>query len=367
MALAPLLDRGPARAAGGRDLPVGLGRAAPRRSTSSSAACAPGSMATPPRRARGGLPPFAFNVVPQIDRFEENGYTREEMKIVWETRKILGLPDLPVTATAVRVPVRVGHAAAVTRCSTARSTPDDARAAVARVPGCRRWSTIRRAARYPTPLACRRPRRGAGRPRCASISPSARGLAFFVASDNLRKGAALNARADRRSAAAREAAARRARVSHAGRVAGGFGARAIAGGLGSVLLGALAGSLVAARFETAAATAARSRWRARSRSRAACAQARAVGMLLLDAGVSARRCSISTWRAAGRSPLAARSWARFRNARGPALRTACWRCRLLGAAIAAHALANLWAARTRGRRIGRAPDAALDAHRRSGR
>jgi aspartate-semialdehyde dehydrogenase len=67
--------------------------------------------APPPRS--GGAPPFAFNVIPHIDRFEDNGYAREEMKIIWETRKILGVPDLPVTATAVRVPVRVGHCAAI--------------------------------------------------------------------------------------------------------------------------------------------------------------------------------------------------------------------------------------------------------------
>jgi aspartate-semialdehyde dehydrogenase len=64
----------------------------------------------PPPRRPNDAPPFAFNVVPQIDRFEANGYSREEMKVVWETRKILGLPKLAVTATAVRVPVRVGTA-----------------------------------------------------------------------------------------------------------------------------------------------------------------------------------------------------------------------------------------------------------------
>ena len=59
-----------------------------------------------PAGATAADEPFAFNVIPRIDRFEANGATREEMKIVWESRKILGLPDLPVSATAVRVPVR---------------------------------------------------------------------------------------------------------------------------------------------------------------------------------------------------------------------------------------------------------------------
>ena len=59
-------------------------------------------------------PLFAHNVIPQIGDIQENGYTLEEMKLVWETKKILGSDDIKVNATAVRVPVRVGHAEAVT-------------------------------------------------------------------------------------------------------------------------------------------------------------------------------------------------------------------------------------------------------------
>ena len=80
----------------------------------------------PPLR-EGGAAPFAFNVVPQIAAFEANGYTREEMKIVWETRKILGLPELAVSATAVRVPVRIGHAAVVRAEFDRVIDPDEAR------------------------------------------------------------------------------------------------------------------------------------------------------------------------------------------------------------------------------------------------
>src|SRR6185503_10620506 len=80
----------------------------------------------PPPRTDGGAP-FAFNVVPHIDRFEANGYSREEMKIVWETRKILDLPELPISATAVRVPVRVGHAAAINVTLGRELEPDEAR------------------------------------------------------------------------------------------------------------------------------------------------------------------------------------------------------------------------------------------------
>ena len=59
-------------------------------------------------------PNFAHNVIPQIGDFQNNGYTLEEMKLVWETKKILGSDNIKVNATAVRVPVRVGHAEAVT-------------------------------------------------------------------------------------------------------------------------------------------------------------------------------------------------------------------------------------------------------------
>lgn len=144
----------------------------------------------PPPRSDGG-PPFAFNVVPQIDRFEDNGYSREEMKVVWETRKILELPELPVTATAVRVPVRVGHAAAVNVTLARALGPDEARALWASAPGVVVVDDPSHGC-YPTPLAAQggdqvlvgRVRRDLSQPR---------GLEFFLTSDNLRKGAATNA------------------------------------------------------------------------------------------------------------------------------------------------------------------------------
>jgi aspartate-semialdehyde dehydrogenase len=144
----------------------------------------------PPPRSDGGAP-FAYNVVPHIDRFEANGYSREEMKIVWETRKILAIPGLPVSATAVRVPVRVGHAAAVHATLSRALDPDQARELWRATPGVTVMDDPA-TARYPTPLAAAghddvlvgRARRDLSEPRT---------LAFFVASDNLRKGAATNA------------------------------------------------------------------------------------------------------------------------------------------------------------------------------
>jgi aspartate-semialdehyde dehydrogenase len=134
---------------------------------------------------------LAFNVVPQIDRFEANGYSREEMKVVWETRKILDMPDLPVSATAVRVPVRVGHCASVTACFDPPVSPDEARRAWADFPGITVVDDPG-AGRYPTPLEAEgRDDVLVGRARRDLAETNA--LTFFVASDNLRKGAALNA------------------------------------------------------------------------------------------------------------------------------------------------------------------------------
>ena len=145
----------------------------------------------PPPPREGGLPALAFNVVPQIDRFEDNGYTREEMKVVWETRKILGHPGLPVTATAVRVPVRVGHCAAVNARFASAPDPAEARALWSAFPGIRVVDDPARG-RYPTPLeAAGQDEVLVGRVRRDLSQPAA--LEFFLASDNLRKGAALNA------------------------------------------------------------------------------------------------------------------------------------------------------------------------------
>jgi aspartate-semialdehyde dehydrogenase len=144
----------------------------------------------PPQRD-DGTQGLAFNVVPRIDRFEDNGYTREEMKIVWESRKILGLPELSISATAVRVPVRVGHGAAISVVLGRDLSPEQARSLWAESPGL---EVVDDPAtnRYPTPLeVAGRDAVLVGRTRRDLTHP--RGLAFFVVSDNLRKGAATNA------------------------------------------------------------------------------------------------------------------------------------------------------------------------------
>ena len=144
----------------------------------------------PPARGDGG-PPFAYNVVPHIDRFDAEGWTGEERKIVNETRRMLSRPDLAITPTSVRVPVRVGHSAAVVAWFDRAVDPAAARAAWQAFPGVRVVDEPEHG-RYPTPLDVEglddvlvgRVRRDAAEPRA---------LAYFLASDNLRKGAALNA------------------------------------------------------------------------------------------------------------------------------------------------------------------------------
>jgi aspartate-semialdehyde dehydrogenase len=135
--------------------------------------------------------PIAFNALPEIDVFLENGYTREEWKIVTESRKILHLPDLRVSCTAVRVPVFVSHSEAVHVETTRPMTPDQARRAFAAVPGV---IVMDDPDAHVYPLATQAAGKDeifVGRVR---TDPSVeRGLAFWVVSDNLRKGAATNA------------------------------------------------------------------------------------------------------------------------------------------------------------------------------
>lgn len=134
---------------------------------------------------------IAFNVRPHIDSFLENGYTREEMKMVWETRKILGDESIAVNPTAVRVPVFYGHSEAVHIETRRKLTAERARELLAQAPGV----TVvdqRAAGGYPMPAtdAVGTDPVYVGRIR-EDISHE-RGLNLWVVSDNVRKGAALN-------------------------------------------------------------------------------------------------------------------------------------------------------------------------------
>ncbi len=131
------------------------------------------------------------NVVPRIDTLQETGYTREEMKMVWETRKILGCPELPVSATCVRVPVERAHSEAIHLTTREPLSVDDVRAALKAAPGVT-LEDDPAADVYPTPLAVS----GAddvfvGRIRRHPDDP--RTFDLWVVGDQVRKGAALNA------------------------------------------------------------------------------------------------------------------------------------------------------------------------------
>ncbi|HEX8317700.1 aspartate-semialdehyde dehydrogenase [Longimicrobium sp.] len=133
--------------------------------------------------------PIAGNVVPQIGDFDEEGWTGEERKMVNETRKILSLPDLPVAATCVRVPVDVGHSVQVTVETERDLSVEEATRALASFPGI----VVQGGAKaYPTPLELAgRDEVFVGRVRRDPFLP--RTLHLWVVADNLRKGAATNA------------------------------------------------------------------------------------------------------------------------------------------------------------------------------
>jgi aspartate-semialdehyde dehydrogenase len=134
---------------------------------------------------------IAFNVIPQVDRFGADGYTGEETKMMQESRKIMGLPGLKVSATCVRVPVVRAHSVSVSAEFERPVSVAEARTAVAAFPGARLVDDPAHL-QYPTPLDfSRQARCGVGRIRLDTALDN--GLSFWVSGDNLWKGAALNA------------------------------------------------------------------------------------------------------------------------------------------------------------------------------
>ena len=134
---------------------------------------------------------IAFNVVPQIDKFQDNGYTKEEMKMFWETRKIFNDPEIRVNATAVRVPVFFGHSEVVSIETARKLTAAEAHKLLEKAPGVKVIDT-RKPGGYPTAAveAANDDRVFVGRIR-EDISHE-RGLNLWIVSDNIRKGAATN-------------------------------------------------------------------------------------------------------------------------------------------------------------------------------
>ncbi|MEX2579070.1 MAG: aspartate-semialdehyde dehydrogenase [Verrucomicrobiales bacterium] len=137
--------------------------------------------------------PIAFNVIPQVDVFEKNGYTKEEMKMHHEGRKILHAPDLKTSVTCVRVPVYRSHAVAMTAVFNDKPSVEAARKAIAEASGVKVVDDpFAERPEFPTPLDCTD---GddclVGRLREDLVLENA--LTFWVVGDQVRKGAALNA------------------------------------------------------------------------------------------------------------------------------------------------------------------------------
>lgn len=134
---------------------------------------------------------IAFNCLPHIDEFLPTGYTKEEMKMLHETRKIMGDDSIEVTATTVRVPVYVGHSESVNIETEKKLTANEARALLAEAPGVLVYDDPARKL-YPMPIDV------AGKDevyvgRVREDESIRNGLNLWIVADNLRKGAALNA------------------------------------------------------------------------------------------------------------------------------------------------------------------------------
>ncbi|HJW28608.1 MAG TPA: aspartate-semialdehyde dehydrogenase, partial [Saprospiraceae bacterium] len=134
--------------------------------------------------------PIFANTLPHCDVFLENDYTREEMKMVHETRKIMGVPDMPLTATAVRVPVLGGHSEAINIELSSPATVEEIRSILEHAPGVKLFDNPAQN-QYPMPILAEgrdlvwvgRIRKDESRANCWNL---------FVVADNLRKGAATN-------------------------------------------------------------------------------------------------------------------------------------------------------------------------------
>jgi aspartate-semialdehyde dehydrogenase len=149
------------------------------------------SLAERPVPTEGAAKPIAFNVIPHIDEFQPNGYTKEEMKMVWETRKILGDESIQVNPTAVRVPVYYGHSEAVHLETRKPISAAAVRELLAKAPGVTVLDEARLGG-YPTAVTEGAHRDDVFVGRIRQDISCERGIDLWVVADNIRKGAALN-------------------------------------------------------------------------------------------------------------------------------------------------------------------------------
>ncbi len=134
---------------------------------------------------------IAFNALPHIDEFQDNGYTKEEMKLVWETQKVLGDDSIRVNATTVRVPVFYGHSEAVHIETREKITAGAARKLLMKAPGVKVLDK-RKPGGYPTAVTESAGNDSVFVGRIREDISHPRGLDLWVVADNVRKGAALN-------------------------------------------------------------------------------------------------------------------------------------------------------------------------------
>lgn len=136
--------------------------------------------------------PIAFNTIPHIDSFQDNDYTREEMKVVWETRKIFSEPDLAISCTCVRIPTMRVHGESIVIETEKPISPEDAKKLLSETEGVELRDDIENNI-YPMPLtATKKYDVEVGRIR-KNLVFGDYGLEFFVCGDQILKGAALNA------------------------------------------------------------------------------------------------------------------------------------------------------------------------------
>lgn len=137
--------------------------------------------------------PLPFNVIPHIDKFQENGYTKEEMKVTWETRKICNLPDsIPISCSAVRIPTLRAHSEVIIMETEKLINIDKAREILQTSPGVKLVDDTSQNL-YPMPVTATGQfdvEVGRLRP---SLAFGENGIEFFVCGDQLLRGAALNA------------------------------------------------------------------------------------------------------------------------------------------------------------------------------
>ena len=144
-----------------------------------------------PLTLEGAAKQIAFNAVPHIDEFQENRYTREEMKMVWETRKILGDESIRVNPTAVRIPVFYGHSEAVHIETQDKISAADVCDLLRNAPGITLLDGVA-TGEYPTAVTESSGRDAVFVGRVREDLSHPRGINLWVVSDNIRKGAALN-------------------------------------------------------------------------------------------------------------------------------------------------------------------------------